>query len=441
MAKPAYRHQYHQAVTCKVLLGKKPGVIHCDLDQTLGIIRALERLTLGLEQIVYLVGWQYDGHDSKYPAFHEVNERLKRPGTLSARQSLLWLMREARAHNAFVSTHINLCDAYENSPLWEEYRRKDLLVREKDGLLQKGGVWDGEQSYRVSKAREWAAGRTQQRIDRFLELLPITDAGTVHIDAFFPKPSPYHGVTLEDEVKAIQAIMRYWRSRRVDVTGELFIHEYAGLMPLGWHLNLDEASRLKYPPSVVCGGGPAWNVRREKHADRAAWAGVFTAPEAGCLYEEAWGYSIDDDICNPGDVARFAERFFLRTVPWLHMNRHAIVRHVHSRDSYEVHLTGNLVSRVRVKDRQHSIVEDGRPIVNGDDLCVPAGWRKQTLIAYSKSGSSRRWELPPSWRGISRVKVTPLYPFDSRPPRDAKVTRRVISVRLDPGEAVTITPA
>ncbi|MCY3018923.1 MAG: hypothetical protein NTW87_07840 [Planctomycetota bacterium] len=97
MAKPAYQHQYHQAVACKVLLGKKPGVVHCDLDQTLGIIRALERLTLGLKQIVYLVGWQYDGHDSKYPAFFEVNERLKRPGDADARQSLLRLMRATRA--------------------------------------------------------------------------------------------------------------------------------------------------------------------------------------------------------------------------------------------------------------------------------------------------------------------------------------------------------
>ncbi|MCY3018922.1 MAG: hypothetical protein NTW87_07835 [Planctomycetota bacterium] len=314
-------------------------------------------------------------------------------------------------------------------------------MREKDGSLRKGGVWDGEQSYRVSKAREWAAGRTQQRIDRFLDLLPIAEAGTVHIDAFFPKPSPYHGVTLEDEVKAIQAIMRYWRSRRVDVTGELFIHDYAGLMPLAWHLNLDEAGRLKYPPAVVCGGGPGWNMRHEKHADRVPWAGFFTAPEAGCLYEEAWGYSIDDDICSPEDVARFAERFFLRTVPWLHMNRHTIVRHVHSRDSYEVHLTGNLVSRVRAKDRQHTIEEDGRPIVNGDDLCVPAGWRKQTLIAYSRRGSSRRWELPPDWRGISRVKVTRLSPFDSRPPRDATVTRRAVHLRLGAGEAATVTPA
>jgi hypothetical protein len=390
MTTRAYRHQYHQAVTCKILLGKKPGVIHCDLDQTLGIICALDRLTLGLKQILYLVGWQYDGHDSKYPAFFEVNERLKRPGDANARQSLLWLIDAARAHNAVVSTHINLCDAYETSPLWDEYRRKDLLVRDKDGSLQKGGVWDGEQSYRVSKTREWAAGRTQQRIDRFLELLPIADAGTVHIDAFFPKPSPYHGVTLDDEVQAIQAILRYWRSRRVDVTGELFIHDYAGLMPMAWHLNLDEASRLKYPPAVVCGGGPGWNMRHEKQADRAPWAGFFTAPEAGCLYEEAWGYSIDDDICSPGDIARFAERFYLHTVPWLHMNRRVIVQHVNSRDCYEVHLAGNLVSRVRVKGRQHSIEEDGRLIVSGGDLCVPAGWRKHTLIAYSSRGSSKQ---------------------------------------------------
>ena len=58
-----------------------------------------------------------------------------------------------------------MSDAYEHSPLWETYRKEDLLIRDKNGDLLKGGVWDGGQSYLVSKKREWESGLARKRID------------------------------------------------------------------------------------------------------------------------------------------------------------------------------------------------------------------------------------------------------------------------------------
>ena len=55
----------------------------------------MDKRTVGIPKIVYLVGWQYNGHDSKYPAWFEVNERLKRPEDKTALESLKWLMKEA----------------------------------------------------------------------------------------------------------------------------------------------------------------------------------------------------------------------------------------------------------------------------------------------------------------------------------------------------------
>ena len=76
-------------------------------------------MSLGMPKIVYLVGWQYLGHDSKYPAWDSVNESLKRECDKTAKDSLLWLMEEGFKYNTTVSLHINIQDAYRDSPLWD----------------------------------------------------------------------------------------------------------------------------------------------------------------------------------------------------------------------------------------------------------------------------------------------------------------------------------
>ncbi|RLD81470.1 MAG: hypothetical protein DRJ10_06150, partial [Bacteroidetes bacterium] len=63
-------------------------------EDALEIIKKADKLSLGVAKIIYLVGWQYNGHDDKYPAFFEVNKAMKRKGDKTAEESLMWLMRE-----------------------------------------------------------------------------------------------------------------------------------------------------------------------------------------------------------------------------------------------------------------------------------------------------------------------------------------------------------
>ncbi|PTX95250.1 hypothetical protein DB345_13290 [Spartobacteria bacterium LR76] len=123
-------------------------------------------------------------------------------------------------------------------------------------------------------------------------MLPIAEAGTIHIDVFAPRENPFHQISLEATADAMKEILGYWRERGVDVTKEWFHHEFADLVPMVYYLNLDEASRLKYPPSVICGGGPAWNRRGYRFYEPIEWGATFGAPEAGCLHEEAWGITV-----------------------------------------------------------------------------------------------------------------------------------------------------
>ena len=149
VVRPFYR-DYHQTLVMKLFLGmegepverlakeplfqKKHDVL-CTFEEALEVIRKADNLTRGIPKIIYLVGWQKGGHDHGYPAWSEVNPRLKRQQDATALDSLRWLIREARRFNTTVSLHINMVDAYRQSPLWDEYVAKDCLARDANGQL------------------------------------------------------------------------------------------------------------------------------------------------------------------------------------------------------------------------------------------------------------------------------------------------------------------
>lgn len=434
----SYQHNYTQTLTYKIFLAwKSRPDDFVSFAQALELIRHVHQLTRGIKQIVYLVGWQYDGHDSRYPAWGEVNHRLGRAEDGSALESLHWLMREAAALNTTVSLHINMCDAYPDSPLWDEYVQQDLLNRNADGTLLLGGIWDGAQSYLVSKTREWQAGFAQRRIDTLVAMLPLAQAGTVHIDVFRPCPSPYHQVSFDDEVATMIEILRYWHALGIDVTQEWFHHEFAGLVPMVYHLNLDEEGRLRYPASVICGGGSGWNKRhRVAKEDENVWM----SPELGCLYEEAWGHSISYDLARLEQLAEFADGFYTRTLPWHFLNRHTICRHVHTREDYEVYFSDDVRTSVRKRDRHFRLIQGERLLVENGDLLLPAPWAGQECIAYSHHGGQRTWELPPDWHDVTRVEIHQLTPTGAHLLAQQTINDGRLTLELQPQQAVCLRP-
>ena len=211
---PFYR-DYHQALVLKLFLGmegepverlandptfRKGHEVFCTFEEALEVIRKTDNLTRGIPKIIYLVGWQKGGHDHGYPAWSEVNPRLKRPHDATALASLRWLIREGRKHNTTVSLHLNMVDAYRHSPLWDEYVAHDCFAKDESGNLLVAGIQvKGDDMYNVVYPKEWAAGLAQRRIDALIKMIPELKAGhTIHIDVFIAnrdggKPlSPWH---------------------------------------------------------------------------------------------------------------------------------------------------------------------------------------------------------------------------------------------------------
>lgn len=245
---------YNKTLITKFFLCSRDGQgevdeVYLDFEQALEVIQKLDNITLGIPKVVYLVGWQYNGHDSKYPSWAGVNDALKRDQDQSSLESLRWLIREAKQYNTTVSLHLNMIDAFKDSPLWDTYMELDVIAKDSLGQPIPGEKFWDMQSYQISYTSEWDQGLAQERIDGLLKMIPeLAQGGTIHIDAFHSmRPSgvgepisPYLGIPLEEEIATQRKILRYWRNKGLDVTCEAGFYwlrkdPFLGLQAASWH--------------------------------------------------------------------------------------------------------------------------------------------------------------------------------------------------------------
>lgn len=412
---PFYR-DYHQTLVLKLFMGmegdpverlqttpmfQKPHDVLCTFEEALEVIRKTDNLTRGIPKIIYLVGWQKGGHDHGYPAWSDVNPRLKRPQDATALDSLRWLIREGRKHNTTVSLHLNMTDAYEQSPLWSEYVAKDCLAKDESGKLYTRGIqMKGEPMYTVVYLKEWAAGLAQRRIDRLIEMVPeLKEGHTIHIDVFIAqdeggKPlSPWHakpengGLSPEKYVETQRQIFHYWRDRGFDVTGEgiFWAHPpgegFTGLQAMSWWYFCDTRYQLRIPESLMARG------RTDRGGDGDFRFG------SSMHGEEIW---MENKETMPGFLGMFCRT----TLPWYYLGRLDRLKV----EADAVHYSGGVVAGT----------EDGKKVIRkgqfllreNDNLFVPALWNPKEIVAYSRQGyTDRSWRLPEEWTSVQHVAV------------------------------------
>jgi hypothetical protein len=442
------KHAYYQTLTMKLFMsqalfdgrfkrkdnGKSELFLTC--EQALQIIRRMDNLTLGIPKIVYLVGWQYNGHDSKYPAWFEGNASIKRPTDSNSLESIKWLMKEASKYNTIVSLHLNMFDAYEDSPLWDEYVRNDIIARNTDGTLRAC-----EWGYPISYAREWKTGFAQKRIDSICKILPLEIAGTVHIDAFHSWPpvpvpdekggyridltegpiSPFLGFTVDEETGAQRNIFRYWASRGVDVTSEGvdFLRETAfdGYQPMAWWYGGGLKYYLKWPASFYCGG-----------QDNSEWGKLFGTSMHG-----------EDIVRNdPANLSGFKADFCLKSVIWYYLNRLDRLYVVNATGYKAVGFSDSV--RSTLSGGHYELIQGTRLIAEDDDIFIPALWiNSNSIIAYSKNGYEiRNWTMPDNWQGVAYVKLSGISDSGKKDLGVIKTTGGNITLSLKKDEMILI---
>ncbi len=402
---------YHQTLVMKLILCRKspeggPAEVYLTFAEALEVIRKLDNITLEIPKIVYLVGWQFDGHDSKYPALDGVNEALKREQDETALSSLRWLITESRKFHTTVSLHINMFDAYEDSPLWETYVKNDIVAKDKDGNVIFGEMFDGQRSAQLSYKQEWDLGFTRKRIDGLLEMIPELEEGhTIHIDAFHTaRPldreepiSPLLGCSMEEEAAAQRKIYRYFRDRGIDATSEgsgfLRPDRFVGLQPMAWWASREDLADLE--PELYCS--------TPMHAETEV-------------------------MKDPENLPGLIDQFCLMVVPWYFRN---------AGDD-----TGGYEPKGELKElpKRQLTFEEALPEY-GTDVFMPALWKEDTIVAYSYTGySDRIWELPESW---NELKIIDLFRITLNGPEkigQLPVEKGSICLSLEKRDAFVLSP-
>ena len=395
------RYDYTKTMMMKLFMahpdGKGGSVVDCDFKRTMDIVRQVDALTLGIPKIIYLVGWQYNGHDDKYPAFDEVNPALKRCEDETPLDSMLWLMEESKKYHTVISVHINFADAYDNSPLIYAYREKNALIRNRHGRPAAIEKYNGLPCYKVSYKEEWESGLFHERVKTLLKLLPLRQAGTVHVDNF----QCYVNQKPKVDIKTMQSYRKkmidYLAQIGIDITSE-FTYREGPLTALFYGKIVRDFLWWLYPVDTL-GQLPAiWWVDKLKKREVFNYypqkyaGGVLKGKYNKILYgnlhgEELWRF-------NKGDAdawqKEFLRQFATTNIPYFYLASLKKEKPAGHGKKLRMVYTDGTISYLR----EQKIAKNGVVMKIEDDLLLPVTFKNDTRIAYSKNGCKRVWQLP-----------------------------------------------
>jgi hypothetical protein len=438
VVRPFYR-EYHQTLVLKIWnLSRGENVVPaCTFEQTLEVIRKTDNLTRGIPKILYLEGWQKGGFDNLFPAWNIVDPRLKRNEDETALESLRWLIREAKKYNTTVSLHVDMVQAYPDSPLWDEYVKKDIVGRDANGKI----ILIGGRLNHTSYTREWEEGLAQKRIDQLIEMVPeLKDGHTIHVDNLITywrpenRPlSPWHakpengGIDMYKETETIRKIFKYWRDRGFDVTGEgiLWAHPpgegFYGLQGYSWWARGTDHS-MQVPERLSARGAT------ERTQGGSAIMGDYRVGSS-MHGEEIW-------LKDKENLTGFLEQFCTMSLPWYYLSQHDRIALIDSIVYYSNGLiAGDFDGKKTIKKGDYVLVEN-------DNVFVEALWKEKEIIAYSKDGySNKEWVMPQSWKGVKGVD---LYKISINGIEHIESGKKIVNGRLvlslNKEEAVSIVP-
>lgn len=423
-------------------------------EEALEIIREVDSITQGIQKIIYLVGWQGLGHDDCYPEMEVVNDWLKRDCDANGLESLLWLIEEAKKYNTVVSFHGNVADEYGANFSHPEFVEANAVCNGMDGKPAVIEIFNGRDAYKTSYKQFWESGLFKKLFDRFCEVLPVREAGTVHLDNFCIAESLNPRTTVEEQNDARNKMLDYIASLGIDVTSEYTYREahfraespehpirklYAtsgeelsscdwrdvpmrtlGRIPATWWTsNMTAQECIDIPPSLYSG-----------HLTDRALFNVFYGAMHG---EDIWlKHGVDSGKWAPD----FIREFCTCQLPYFYLNRHR-------RLSIEEQSDGTYIARfsdgIVTRGSDLSIEKNGVVLKHGGDVILPLTEDNETFIAYSANGRRGQWNMPDA--AFVHAEVCEISPKGNRFIGKASVVNGKLDLELQPGQAVVIKAA
>lgn len=443
-----FNYDYSKCMVMKLKMSDPekniPNKSHVELNfaDALEYIKKIDNITQGITKIYYLVGWQYLGHDDKYPDFFEVNEALKRPEDKTAYESFKWLSDEAKKYHSVISVHINFNDAYENAPSFDDFVNANALIRKRNGKPHAIENYNGRKCYKTCHKAYWESGLFKRQFDRFVEAFPfIAETGTIHVDNFQCYKNYAPNVSIKEMQNARRKMIEYVKFKGIDITSEFtykeseslpnrpifglprdhfrkYPHDTLGLIPLSWWCyRLTPQELIDTPPSVYCGG-----EYREKKYNKL-------------FYGNMHGEDIISDSIKKGNKnwsEEFIHRFATYQVPCHFLNSHKRLEINGKGNNLSCKFSENIVSY----SKGEIITRDGKVIKDGDTLCLPFVHKEKQYIAYSKNGDSRVWNIFDN--SISAARIYRITANGNEFVKETAVNNGEIELSLNPKTALLI---
>ncbi len=458
-----FKYDYSKTLWMKMYLAdpdfeNNSSKVYINFEQALEIIKATDNITQGIQKIIYLVGWQGLGHDDCWPEMDTVNDNLKRDCDASGRESLLWLIEEAKKYNTVVSVHANVSDLVKEDGIFDELAAAHAICNDIEGKPAVLQILNGRNCYKTSYKQLWESGIFKRLFDRLCEVLPIREAGTIHLDNFCIAESLNPKTYVEEQDEARNKMLDYIYSLGIEVTSEYTYREdhfrnesithpnrsmYAqagedmtetrwedipmrtlGKIPATWwtsQMSMQEC--IDIAPSVYSG-----------HLNNKAQIPVFYGTMHG---EDIWKNNGNDTAAwGPA----FIKEFCTYHVPYVYLNRYKRLNYTENPDAendkkYTVYFADGVVSRAE----DVSITKNGIVLKRGNDVILPLTDDNKTFIAYSEYGKSGKWNVPDC--AFTKANVYEISPEGNRFIKTVNVCDGQIELEIAAGQGVAIKAA
>jgi hypothetical protein len=371
--------------------------------ETLEIVRAVAKVTGNAKQRVTLVGWQFTGHDTGYPALNQVNQRA------GGAEALQKLVKDAAQYNANIEYHINLNDAYPDNPLFDP----SVLQFNPEG---KPYIWsyqfDGAPpDYRISNTKQFRSGYFQRRIQSFLGTVPVSEG--IRLDTFRNcdiSVGPGEDIGFVSETVYGSKILDWFTERGIVPLTEGPVDAYYGKLEGVQHrFVISDPFQLIMMQGKLYGGGKV----QEGAGQALGWSmnlgySVRETNEIGGMHLTKY---TEAEIADMYFLGNLTQSYLLKKdLIWLGTEKVGEKQAEKDgktitvpRNNYIARFSDGTVSTV-LDDGSWTVVDHDFKSVDRQRRVIPIGDKE--IVLYSVEGAVD-WTLPSQWAG-ARISATPV---------------------------------
>lgn len=391
-------------------------------NQAIEMVRKVSNLIDGGKQVVYIVGWQYKGHDTGYPYVFEVDPR---GGTMD---ELKQCIKSAKDYNAIVTMHDNYDDAY-ISP----YFNDQIIAKDEFGKLYRGWPWAGGLSYIISPKRYRDTGLLAERVKRTVETYGIHSS--YHLDVltsegrrydFEPEWAAAADLSLESKKAVVYEFNKYG----IDITSEILSHPFVGVIGMAWTTRDNPKDTLfpgeRYIPltSMIYHGTIQYN--NFVGSDDDILRGIITGSYAG------W--------CDVSEVReQDLKAYFLQGIPMGLLYDYKIEDYQEDDSSIFIEYENNSSVSVDKKNKNYRIFVNGQLIAHDWSTFAP-GVKEGSYLAYATKAGAIEYPVPAGWNKEMAIRAVSLTEEGEGATVDFSICNEKITIQMPGNTPVRVMP-